>query len=141
MEKKLQERMSKKSTDKEKNFEEKIIENIKKQLAESEVMNKIKADLRKNVLNIIRGKDIEKPLSGEASTSIDSPVVLMNHLILDYFTWMCYEYSSDMLKVECGIKNKIDRKKLKSKFKKLETSNDKTPILLEIMLNSLKKSD
>jgi len=117
---------------------QKIYRAIKKELCKSDSMRSFRGEIRKQVLDVVRGDECKDPMEDDITIGPCSPTDLLNQLILDYFEWMNLKYSYNMFVVESGTKMNMSKKKLRRRFKNFEDFSKKVPVLLEIMTNSMK---
>jgi hypothetical protein len=127
----------KKNTETKKDIRPKIFEAIKKELVKTDVLRNLRAEMRKSILDVVRGDECKEPMEEDTTLKPFSPTDLLNQLILDYFEWMNLKYSSDMLTVESGTKMKTSRKKLRRMFKNSDGFSKRMPVLLELMTTTM----
>lgn len=120
------------------NIRQKIYKAIKKELSKSDSMRSFRGEIRKQVIDIVRGDECEDQMEDDITIGPCSPTDLLNQLILDYFNWMNLKYSYNMFAIESGTKMKMSKKKLRRRFKNSEDFSKRVPVLLEIMTNSMK---
>lgn len=133
-------KMNKKVND-DKMKQSKFCEALKKQFLQNESIRNVRSEIRKQIFQSVRGSDVQFPNDDDLIDSNHSPIVMMNHLIMDYFKWMCYRYSTDTFNIESGTHKKVETKKLKKNFKNSEKFNDSMPLLLEIMMSSMRHAE
>jgi hypothetical protein len=116
----------------------KIFEAIRKELEKKKTMRKMKAEMRAEVLKVVRFGD-RSPINEAPSDNLKSPIYVLNQLILDYFEWMGFYLSANMLASEVGLIRKEKRKTLEEKLKLGEKLNKELPLIFSIMQQFLKK--
>ncbi|KAL7032202.1 hypothetical protein ACKWTF_007255 [Chironomus riparius] len=121
-------------------IDKKVFKAVKKELLKNNVFRSVEGDIRKNILDVVRGDECKDPMDKEIITGPCSPTDMLNLLILDYFKWMSFKYSSDMFVTESGTKLKMSRKKMRTKFKNSQGFSKNMPLLLELMTSSMKES-
>lgn len=123
----------KKNIGKKEIVEKKVSKAVRKELVNNHAIRGFKGDIRKNILDVVRGDECNDPI--EESEGIDpySPTDILNQLILDYFKWMNFKYSTEMFAIESGTKTMLSRKKIRAKFKNSDGFSKNMPLLLELM--------
>lgn len=111
-------------------------ESIKKKLEAGGELNKIRANLRLQVLNILRNSSSAPLTDFDANgwTHYD----LINQLILEYLQWMSFNYSAEILDAEIGPKGEqFSRNEMEKKLAKMSTAGvnfvDNIPLLLTLL--------
>lgn len=111
----------------EKQIEKILFKTIKESLKSNGEYEKLKSSIRQNCFNIIRGNGPEAisfvrlPENQETESSIK----ILNNLISEYFQWIGYQYSNEILTAEAGIE------KQKTLEQKVEF-----PKILEILMKT-----
>lgn len=106
-------------------IEKQLFKTIKESLKSNGEYEKLKSAIRKNSLSTIRGHGAESisfvriPENPETESSIK----ILNNLISEYFQWIGYQYSNEILTAEAGIE----------KPKMMEENVD-FPKILEILM-------
>lgn len=118
-------------------LEQKLIDMIRKELDKRDILKKMKAEMRAEVLQFVRFGE-KSPLNEAPSEDLKSPTCLMNQLIMEYFDWMNFHYSSGMLSSESGITKRPNRKTLEEKFKLQNGFDKELPLLLNMMMRFMK---
>ena len=118
-------------------LEQKLINAIKKELEKREILKRMKTEMRAEVLEAVRFGD-KSPMNESPDKDLNSPTYLMNQLILEYFEWMNFHYSSGMLLTESGIVEKESRKMIEEKFKSQVEYDKEMPLIFDMMLRFLK---
>lgn len=119
--------------------EKKVSNAVRKELVNNRTIRSVKGDIRKNILDVVRGDECNDPI--EESEGIDpcSPTDILNQLILDYLKWMNFKYSTEMFAIESATKSILSRKKIRDKFKNSEGFSRNMPLLLELMSSTMKE--
>lgn len=118
--------------------EKKLTDVIRKELEKREILCKIKAEMMKEVLEVVRYGD-KSPINQLPSEDLKSPTHLMNQLVLEYLDWVNYFYSSDVLASESGVTKRATRKELEGQLKSKKDFDAEFPILYEMMMRFMKE--
>lgn len=118
-------------------LEQQLVEVIRKELGKRDILKKIRAEMRVEVLEVVRIGD-KSTLNQAPSEDINSPTCLFNQLIMEYFDWMNFHYSTSMLSSESGIKKRGNRKTLEDKFKSSNGFDKELPLLFDMMMRFMK---
>jgi hypothetical protein len=118
-------------------IEKKVLKAVRKELDKSNMLRNVTVDVRKNVIDVVRGDESKDPIDEELPMIPSSPTDMLNQLILDYFKWMNFKYSTEMFAVESGTKFKLKRKILRTKFKNSDGFSKKMPLLLELLTKAM----
>lgn len=110
---------------------------IRSELEKKEVLKKIKAKMRAEVVEIVRFGDMSV-LNEAPSTRLTSPSCMLNHLILEYFEWMNFHYTSEMLSSESGLKKRANREALEQLLNSRNGFDKDLPILFDILMRFIK---
>lgn len=137
------------------------MENKKESLSESELQlaiksillkrnefNKIRAEIRSKVIEILRENDEDSlhtaiPINDQNSNK--KPQSILNKLILQYFSWFGYKYAAEVFSVESGInQTEIDCFDIISQFNLDKGGDDEKismrtdlPILLSLIIKKM----
>lgn len=120
-------------TKKENSHENVLQESIKKKLEANGELNKIRANLRLHIFNMLR-KSSDSPLT-DFSNNKWTHYNLINEMILEYFQSMSFNYSTEIFTAEIGYKcTAFNRNELEKKLETMSTSemhfDDDLPLLL-----------
>jgi hypothetical protein len=118
-------------------LEQKLVDVIKKELDKRDILKKMKAEMRAEVLQVVRFGD-KSPINEAPSEDLKSPTCLINQLIMEYFDWMNFHYSSGMLSSESGITKRPNRKTLEEKLKSKNGFDKELPLLFDMMMRFMK---
>lgn len=121
-------------------MENKLLASFRNELIKNKSLSKMKAEMRTKIIDFIRNGD-KSPINNVELESQHSPTSIMNHLIVEYFQWMKYHFSKDMLEAEANSNNTQKLiEGIKQKFPNHQNSNSDTPLLLEIMLKAMNEN-
>lgn len=120
--------------------EEDMFHAVKGILLKRNDLNKIRAELRTKITEILREHDEDSLvtiLHSNDPLAIKKPNVILNKLILQYFTWYGYSYAAEVFSVEAGINHsEVDCLDIMSTMKNIDLDKD-LPILLNIIMSLL----
>lgn len=103
-------------------------------------LSKIRANLRLQILNVLRGTDQSASLTNFHENEW-SHYNLIHEMIIEYFQWMKYNYSAEIFAAEIGHeKSKMTRNQLEEKvetiFKRKSPIRKDVPILLNVFFEN-----
>ena len=123
-----------------KNVEDLLFATVKDCLEKSQEMDKMRANVRSKVLNVVRGTG---PMNKQPNEN--QSVKLLNQLIMEYLNWQEYKYTAEIFTAEASTTQDTMRGLL---AKAINKENDFTlsldedmPILLEIVLKLMTIND
>lgn len=119
------------------NSEQKLYAVIQQELEKKEFYNRMRAELRAEVVKLIRFGD-KSPMNDAPSNSLKSPSNMLNHLIMEYFDWMNLYYSSSMLSSEAGIIKRANRSAIEQNLKEDNGFDKELPVLFDMLMRFLK---
>lgn len=118
-------------------LEQKLMNAIQQELEKRDILKRMKAEMCAEVLEIVRYGDKSK-INEAPSEDSNSPTYLLNQLIMEYFDWMNFHYSSGMLSSESGITKRMNRKTLEEQFKYQKDFDEEVPLILSMMMRFMK---
>lgn len=103
-------------------------------------LSKIRASLRLQILNVLRGNDQSMSLTNFRENEWPH-YDLIHEMIMEYFQWMKYNYSAEIFAAEIGHeKSKITRnlleERLETIFKRKFHMRKDVPILLNLFFEN-----
>lgn len=110
-------------------IETQLLKYIKQSLKSNGEYEKLKSSIRQNCLNIIRGEGTESIVSFVRipdNLETESSIKILNNLISEYFQWIGYQYSNEILTAEAGVE-----------VQKLKEQTTEFPQILEILMKTL----
>lgn len=109
-------------------IEKQMFKSVKESLKSNGEYEKLKSSIRQNCLSKIRGvgSDSISFVRIPENQETESSIKILNNLISEYFQWIGYQYSNEILTAEAGIE----------KQKSLE-QNVEFPQILEILMKTL----
>ena len=107
---------------------EELKSSLKETLIKEGILNKIKAEMRKGIYDIIDRDNNPKP-------NLTKENFIINILIKEYFDYNNYTFSSNVFESETGqLKNDFNRNELTKELNIIEGENNKNrPILYSIL--------
>ena len=107
---------------------EELKSSLKETLIKEGILNKIKAEMRKGIYDIIDRDNNPKP-------NLTKENFIINLLIKEYFDYNNYTFSSNVFESETGqLKNDFNRNELTKELNIIEGENNKNrPILYSIL--------
>ena len=107
---------------------EELKSSLKETLIKEGILNKIKAEMRKGIYDIIDRDNNPKP-------NLTKENYIINLLIKEYFDYNNYSFSSNVFESETGqLKNDFNRNELTKELNIIEGENNKNrPILYSIL--------
>lgn len=116
---------------------------IKDTLEANGELNKVRAALRLQILSVFR-RDKKLPMTKFAESKWHH-LNLVNELIMEYFDWIGFSYSSEIFAAEIGQKTEVNRMQLEEKLEKLGafkvTANNSVPLLLNLLEKVFREKD
>lgn len=113
---------------------------VEKTLEANGELSKIRASLRLQILNVLRGNDQSTSLTN-FHENVWPHYDLVHEMIMEYFHWMKFNYSAEIFATEIGHgKSKMTRNNLEEKLetlfkRKLQMRKD-VPILLNLFFEN-----
>ncbi|CAO1405978.1 unnamed protein product [Diamesa hyperborea] len=119
-------------------YEKLLLDLIRNTLEKNKDLSKTRCEMRLKVLEVIRG-GANLPMNDQTSDR-QAATQLMNSLILEYLQWYGYQYTIEMFSTETGCKP-LDRDYLESKINTPEQTDKDLPLLLELVIKTMKNSN
>ena len=111
---------------------EELKASLKETMVKRGILNKIKAEMRKEIYDALDNDDNPKP-------KLTRENFIINELIKEYFYYNDYNYSSKVFQSETGqIKNNLNRNDLAKELNIIESENNKNKPLLYSIFSGLK---
>ena len=66
-------------------IDKKVFKAVKKELLKNNVFHNVEGDIRKNILDVVRGDECKDPMDEDIIVDPCAPTDMLNQLILDYF--------------------------------------------------------
>lgn len=118
-------------------YEKMLLDLVRDTLENNKELSKKRCEMRLKVLEIIRGE--EKLSMNNQTSDCQATTQFMNNLILEYMQWHGYQYTIEMFSTETGCKP-LARDYLESKIIAPEQSDKDLPLLLELVMKTMKNS-
>ena len=117
------------------NSTEQLKSSLKETLINRGVLNKIKAQMRQEIFNIIDNDQDSKP-------NLTKENLIINELIKEYFKYNNYNYALNVFQSETG-QNKIifNREDITKELNIIEGENNKNKPILYSIISGLKKQE
>ena len=117
------------------NSTEQLKSSLKETLINRGVLNKIKAQMRQEIFNIIDNDQDSKP-------NLTKENLIINELIKEYFKYNNYNYALNVFQSETG-QNKIifNREDITKELNIIEGENNKNKPILYSIISDLKKQE
>ena len=119
-------------------YEKMLLDLVRHTLENNKELSKTRCEMRLKVLEVIRGGE-KLPMNDQKSDR-QATTQFMNNLILEYMQWHGYQYTIEMFSTETGCKP-LARDYLESKMNANEQSDKDLPLLLELVMKTMKNSN
>lgn len=120
------------------NRETQLAHVVRDTLEKNGELNILKAAMRAKVLEVVRGGETSA-IARPTEKVKDTPVHVLNQLIMEYFYWFGYQYSVEMFSTETGIESQCPNRQLLESHFGVHTKE--LPVLLNVIISYLDSKD